>query len=215
MNQIQEYLVEDNAYHRGRIHARFTSIPNLITVARHFAPPKQITLAYLVMTCVHESGDHDNPMIGCAWNERDTEPDGQHYYGVPMISDAEARRYGRTGPQMHDPLAALEVLCNLATDHLAPILRAAGRAATRGLPFIVGDVPAYLAYAHNAGLGRERTPIPGQHQGALESIFVYGLDWSRFEHGNSTMPIVAHRYGRDCIDGGKLGALLQKASSAP
>lgn len=213
MSQIQEYLLDDGTYVRGREHARFISIPNLIAIASRFVPPRGITLAYLVMTCVHEAGDRDEPMTGIAWNERDTEADGKRYYGVAMIDEEEARRYGRTGPEMHDPAAALEVLCELATEHLGPILRAGGHAAGRGLPFVIDDVPAYLALAHNEGLGSE-----SNGRGALGTIALHGLDWcgtGGYEERNPTRPIVAHRYGRDCVDGGKLAALLQNTSSAP
>lgn len=208
MSQVQEYRLDDGTYVRGREHAKYISARDLLSLSLRLVGPV-ITPAYAVLTCVHEAGDRDKPMLGAAWNQRDTEPDGKHYYGAAMISEEEANRKGFTGVDMHDPSRALIVLASLATDHLGPIIHAGGRAAhERGLPFIVEHIPAYLAYAHNAGLGTERAPLPGHPQGALESIFVHGVDWSRFETGNPGLPIVAHRYGRDCIDGGKLWPLL-------
>lgn len=212
MSQIQEYRLDDGTYVRGNQHAKYVSARELLTLAMRLVAPV-ITPRYAVLTCIHEAGDRDNPLIGAAWNQRDTEPDGKRYYGPAMIDEEEANRHGRTGVEMHDPSLALVVLAALATEHLTPIIRAGGHAAhDRGLPFVIPDIPAYLAYAHNAGLGTERPPIHGHPQGALESIFMHGVDWTRFEVGNPGMTIVTHRYGRDCIDGGKLWPLLFPAT---
>lgn len=213
MSQIQEYRLDDGTYVRGREHAKYIGARELLTLALRLVAPV-ITPRYAVMTFIHEAGDRDKPMLGAAYNERDTEADGKRYYGGAMISDEEAHRHGFTGPDMHDPTKAMVVIGALASEHLTPIIRAVGNAThDRGLPMIISDIPAYLAYAHNAGLGTERAPIPGHPQGALETIFLHGLDWKGFEDRNPAMPIVTHRYGRDCIDGGKLWPLLFPAAA--
>jgi hypothetical protein len=52
------------------------------------------------------------------------------------------------------------------------------------------DVWAYLALAHNQGLGA-----------ALKTIRTYGLDWDAYKKRNPTMTGIIE-YGDDCISGG-------------
>jgi hypothetical protein len=127
-------------------------------------------------------------------NERDTEPSGFQSWGVFQVSVDEARSVRVDGD-----------LLNLETN-VRVMLRLAhrNRMALRAALNLSEDewpdpphMPAYLAFAHNAGLwgsGEGGSPV-----GAVHSVLKNGMDWDAFEKRNTALRIVTSRYGRDCL----------------
>jgi hypothetical protein len=133
-------------------------------------------------------------------NELDTEPSGFQSGGLLQLDSDEAKAAGRPKAVLYDLDDACFVFANRCEFRLDTILAAAD------LDEPTPDVWAYLAIAHNQGLGRFATAArrkPGEHPGALGSIADYGLDWPAYKARN---PQYAHNmipYGDDCISGGE------------
>jgi hypothetical protein len=156
-----------------------------------------IDARYFVGTCFHEAG--------CV-NEWDTEvatascPPGFVSVGAYQIGDEEARRYGFRLEDMADLDKSTECMVRLAEDNRRGIRLAAGLAADvpdpdytdpAGNVWKGGAMRAYLAIAHNHGMGYVKLTISR-----------YKLDWPGFKQRNPTDNIVDHGYGEDCVTGG-------------
>ena len=159
-----------------------------------------ISPRYFVATCFHEAG--------CE-NEFDTEvatrssPQGFQSVGAFQIGEEEARRYHYELVNMLDLGKAADCMVQLAEDNLHGIVSAMdeadklGRANStvyvdpHGVEWVDGGLRAYLAIAHNHGMGYVRLTI---HR--------YGLDWARYKARNPLDLIVKHGYGEDCVTGG-------------
>lgn len=152
---------------------------------------------YFVATCFHEAG--------CT-NEWDTEiatdraPFGFVTVGAFQISQEEAEKYNRKLEDMLDLDKASDVFVRLAESNRAAIRSAAGipeRAPdpdymdADGIVWKGGTIRAYLAIAHNKGVGFVRSTIKN-----------YGLDWNSYKKRNPTDRIVSNLYAEHCITGG-------------
>lgn len=151
---------------------------------------------YFVATCFHEAG--------CT-NEWDTEiaspscPEGFVSVGAYQIGAEEAQRFAFTLEDMLDLDKASKCMVHLA-EHNRLMLRNYAKLGSavdpdytdeHGKVWPGGNMRAYLAIAHNKGLGY-----------AKKTIERYGLDWSAYKRRNPTDNLVAHGYGEDCITGG-------------
>lgn len=152
---------------------------------------------YFVGTCFHEAG--------CS-NEWDTEiatassPSGFQSVGAYQIGDEEARAYGFQLVDMLDFDKATTCMIKLA-EHNRIALRGFAKIAadasdpdyvdTKGKTWTAGAMRAYLAIAHNHGLGYARMTIGN-----------YGMNWGSYKVRNPNDDIVAHAYGEDCATGG-------------
>lgn len=152
---------------------------------------------YFVGTCEHESS--------CT-NEWDTEvatqscPPGFVSVGAYQIGDEEARRYGFKLEDMLDLDKASECMVRMAEDNRRGIRIAAGIAPEApdpdytdptGTVWKGGAMRAYLAIAHNHGMGYARLTIQRNK-----------LDWPGYKVRNPADHIVDHGYGEDCVTGG-------------
>lgn len=152
---------------------------------------------YYVGTCFHEAG--------CS-NEWDTEiatascPAGFQSVGAYQIGEEEAQTYGFTLADMLDFEKATECMVKLAERNRMLLRRYAQLAAsardpdytdTKGVVWKGGTMRAYMAIAHNHGLGYAQTTINR-----------YGMNWQAYKERNPTDNIVCHGYGEDCVTGG-------------
>ncbi len=152
---------------------------------------------YHVATCFHEAG---------CLNEWDTEiatascPPGFVSVGPYQIGDEEARRYGFRLEDMIDLDKATECMVRMAEDNRRSLRTAAELSDITPDPDHVdlnsrrwpgGVMRAYLAIAHNKGMGFARLTIQR-----------YRMDWLSYKERNPTDNIVDHGYGDDCITGG-------------
>lgn len=152
---------------------------------------------YYVGTCFHEAG---------CLNEWDTEvatascPPGYVSVGPFQIGDEEARRYGFRLEDMLVLDKASECMIRLAEDNRRNLRVAAGLSGSAPDPDLVdaggrrwpgGTMRAYLAVAHNKGMGFARLTIQR-----------YGMDWLGYKERNPHDDLVDHGYGDDCVTGG-------------
>lgn len=152
---------------------------------------------YYVATCFHEAG---------CLNEWDTEvatgscPPGFVSVGPYQIGDEEARRYGFRLEDMINLDKATECMVRMAEDNRRGLRTAAGLSDATPDPDHVdlngrrwpgGVLRAYLAIAHNKGMGFARLTIQR-----------YRMDWISYKERNPTDNIVDHGYGDDCVTGG-------------
>lgn len=152
---------------------------------------------YFVGTCFHEAG--------CS-NEWDTEvatqscPPGFMSVGAYQIGDEEARRYGFRLTDMLDFDKSTECMVRMAEDNRRGLRFAAGITTDAPDPDYTdasgnlwkgGAMRAYLAIAHNHGMGFARLSITRNK-----------LDWPRYKASNPRDNIVDHGYGEDCVTGG-------------
>lgn len=152
---------------------------------------------YFVGTCFHESG--------CT-NEFDTEvatatcPPGFQSVGAFQIGAEEATHFSFTLADMLDLTKATLCMVRLAESNRNQLRLAAKLSPTHPDPDYIdeedthwtgGTMRAYLAIAHNHGIGYSRA-----------TIAKYGMDWSAYKKRNPTDNIVSHHYGEDCITGG-------------
>lgn len=150
---------------------------------------------YFVGTCFHESG--------CT-NEWDIEiatassPNGFQSVGAYQIGDEEAQRYGFMLTDMLDFDKATECMVRLARDNMMGLIAAPSTHASthdytdaKGTFWKDGGLRAYMAIAHNHGMGYAR-----------ETIKDYGLNWAAYKARNPQDNIVSHSYGEDCVTGG-------------
>jgi hypothetical protein len=135
-----------------------------------------IPLHYVFGTAQHESA--------FAVNERDTEPSGFQSLGIFQLSLEEARDEGFPNADLLTLEDSCKVFASLCDYRLHTILRVAGLSAP------IPDVWAYLALAHNQGLGA-----------CIKTIKLHDLDWSGYIQRNPTLTGIA-AYGNDCITGG-------------
>jgi peptidoglycan hydrolase-like protein with peptidoglycan-binding domain len=152
---------------------------------------------YYVGTCFHEAG--------CT-NEWDTEiatascPSGFQSVGAYQIGAEEATTYGFQLVDMLDFGNATTCMIKLAEYNRSRLRTFAGLTpgmpdpdyvAPNGTTWTAGTMRAYLAIAHNHGLGY-----------AQITIARYGMYWPAYKIRNPTDDIVAHGYGEDCATGG-------------
>lgn len=211
MDRLVEYRLPDGTFTTNRAAAQVVSPALLILFCRANVDPR-IPATYVVETFEHEAD--------FVYNTRETEPTGHEppgatrpqglvTHGGAQITAAEGASVDTKLEELYDPLKAALAIVKLALLHLPRLQAAALAARDRGLPYVPGDMPAYLAYAHNDGMG-EGQPT----NGAIPTIQNFGLDWTRFEGRNPNMRIVrrprdGRRYGRDCITGGPRWAMWQ------
>lgn len=195
-HRLEEYVLDD-----GRPPTRNRSAAQRVTgqqvLDAVLAAQKATGLAnidprYYVGTCFHEAG--------CV-NEWDTEvatascPPGFVSVGAYQIGQEEAERFGFKLEDMLDLEKSSECMVRLAEANRKAI-RAAAKLAD-GVPdpdygtWAGGSMRAYLAAAHNHGVGFIR-----------QAIARWGVDWAKYKAARPTDNIVAHGYGEDCITGG-------------
>lgn len=153
-----------------------------------------VPLHYFVATAEEESSH--------ALNLHYQEPPGTdppETFGVYQISASEAARYGVRPEQMYELGPATSVMVSLARLHLDQIAWACAAQGYRELP--VPDLWAYLAIAHNQGIGTYA--LDGG--GALGTIRRNGVDWAAYKIRNAHLglPIITNGYGDSCLDGGE------------
>lgn len=117
-------------------------------------------------------------------NEVDVEETGFTSMGVFQLSLEEASQARRPDANLLTLADSVDVLAFVAEERLAAILKAAG------LERPSLDTWAYLALAHNQGLGA-----------CLKTIREHGLDWSGYKARNPQLAAMA-AYGDDCVSGG-------------
>ncbi len=152
---------------------------------------------YYVGTCFHEAG---------CLNEWDTEvatascPPGFVSVGPYQIGDEEARRYGFHLEDMIDLDKATACMVRMSEDNRRSLRATASLSDRAPDPSYVdlsgqhwpgGMMRAYLAIAHNKGMGFARLTIQR-----------FKMDWTSYKERNPTDDIVDHGYGDDCITGG-------------
>ena len=152
---------------------------------------------YHVATCFHEAG---------CLNEWDTEiatascPPGYVSVGPYQIGDEEARRYGFALEDMLDLGKATECMVRMTEDNRRGLRATASLSESAPDPdyvdpssrrWVGGTMRAYLAIAHNKGMGFARLTIQR-----------YGMDWTAYKERNPHDSIVDHGYGEDCVTGG-------------
>ncbi len=199
-HRLEEYVFDDgrpptqNRAYATRLTGQL--VLDVITRAQAELGLTNIDPRYFVGTCFHESG--------CT-NEWDTEVatascvTGFMSVGAFQIGEEEAKRFGF----MLDDMLELDKACRCMVQ-LAEANRTGLRTAAqlgdlpdldytdaKGALWRAGTMRAYLAIAHNHGLGY-----------AQRTITAYGMDWAKYQARNPTDNIVAHGYGEDCVTGG-------------
>ncbi len=211
--RLEEYVLDGNPPTRNRACAvRVTGqqVFDAITKAQADLGMEEISPRYFVGTCFHESG--------CT-NEWDTEiatassPAGFVSVGAFQIGQEEAARYGFTLADMLDLDKASRCMVQLAGDNRkalrgyaklpegtpdpsyedtrGELAASSPTASAPGTIWVAGTMRAFLAIAHNHGLGF-----------AHQWIAANGMDWAKYKSLRPTDNIVAHGYGVDCITGG-------------
>jgi hypothetical protein len=198
--RLEEYVRDGIVPSTDRASAlRVTGVQVLATVLAQQVDlgPPNIDPRYYVGTCFHESG--------CS-NEWDTEiatassPNGFQSVGAYQIGEEEAQTYGFQLIDMLDLAKATVCMIKLAEHNRSALRKFAGfddtasdpdYADLQGVVWKGGTMRAYLAIAHNHGLGY-----------AQKTIKTYGMDWGRYQARNPTDNIVQHLYGEDCVTGG-------------
>lgn len=152
---------------------------------------------YYVGTCFHESG--------CE-NEWDTEIatasciPGFVSVGAYQIGREEALRFGFALDDMLDLTKATNCMIMLAEANrrairayanLTPNVPDPDYTDPSGHVWTAGSMRAYLAIAHNHGVGY-----------AKQTILAHGIDWAAYKARNPADKIVSHGYGEDCVTGG-------------
>lgn len=200
--RLQEYVLPDGpptTDRRRAVYVKGQQVYDAVIKAQHAHEMREIDPRYFVGTCFHEAG--------CT-NEWDTEiatkscPEGFVSVGAFQIGHEEAKAYGFELADMLDLEKASSCMVQMAQHNLSQIIAAAAMAAGRGKSnafdceeggelWTNGGLRAYLAIAHNHGVGYVRATIAN-----------YGLDWGRYKQRNPTDHIVDHGYGTDCVTGG-------------
>ena len=195
-HRIEEYVRDDgNPPTQNRAYAR--RVTGAEVLAAVFAAQQTTGLVnidprYYVGTCFHEAG--------CV-NEWDTEiatassPAGFVSVGAFQIGQEEAERFGFKLEDMLDLEKSAECMVRLAEANRTAIRAAAKLPPTTPDPdygtWIGGSMRAYLAAAHNHGVGFIR-----------QAIAYWGIDWAKYKAARPNDNIVSHGYGEDCITGG-------------
>ena len=170
----EEYVQPDGTRLRSRQRgARMVSPGYIAELA--IVESRRIPVKYFVASAERESS--------FATNEVDTEPNGYISEGLYQLSKSEASDVGMAGADLLDPVLSTRVFAKLQERRLSAIAKLTGNVLKEP------DVWAYLAIAHNQGLGA-----------CLKTIKMYGLDWKEYKARNPTSRICA--YGDACISGG-------------
>lgn len=145
-------------------------------------------------------------------NEKDTEPSGYESFGIFQLGTEEQTQVGMGRTNLYALDDSVLVMGALAQNRLSRI-----EVATHALSYHEPDLWAYLAVAHNQGLGA-----------CLKTINLHGIDWTKYKQRNlddankalaaaqelgDAIAIAAARdklawwldvfsYGDDCISGG-------------
>lgn len=124
--------------------------------------------------------DHES-----AWklDEQTVETTGAVALGLFQILNGEVAQHGDVGAFLVDIDRQAELMVERTEDNRARIREAAGVPADALDPW---DTGAYLALAHNEGIGA-----------ALQTIEAYGMDWDAYKARNPGRRINA--YGDDCL----------------
>lgn len=194
-HRLEEYVLVEGAPTQNRVYAIRVSgqqVLDAVLAAQKATGLANIDPRYYVGTCFHEAG--------CV-NEWDTEvaspscPPGFVSVGAYQIGQEEAERFGFKLEDMLDLEKSTECMVHLAEANRAAIRAAAKLANDTPDPaygtWIAGAMRAYLAAAHNHGVGFIR-----------QAIANWGIDWDKYRAARPTDLIVAHGYGQDCITGG-------------
>lgn len=199
-SRIEEYIrdgLPPTTDRRAAVALTGQQVLDAVTRAQAHLGLTAIDPRYYVATCFHEAG---------CLNEWDTEiatsscPPGFVSVGPYQIGDEEARRYGFHLEDMVDLDKATECMVHMAEDNRRGLRTAAGLSDAAQDPDHVdlngrrwpgGVLRAYLAIAHNKGMGFARLTIQR-----------YRMDWLSYKERNPTDNIVDHGYGEDCITGG-------------
>lgn len=149
---------------------------------------ERIPAQYAVGTAQHESD--------FSLNEVDTEPSGFRSLGLFQLSSEERLHSPRPMADLLTLEGSCAVLAYVAERRLDAIIRIAGFDPAGALP---ADVWAYLALAHNQGLGAcERT------------LNTHRLAWSAYKLRNPQLANLG-AYGDDCISGGERWPEVERA----
>ncbi len=144
--------------------------------------------------------------LGCAMhesnfalNEIDTEPSGYCSMGIYQLGDEEMKETGfpvsrKAGSAVYTLEGSTRMMVRLCESRFERLSHAANWCPP--LP----DVWAFLAVAHNLGLGA-----------AIKSVNSHGMNWQAFVDRNPGLAALG-RYGDDCISGGEHWA---EANPAP
>lgn len=199
-SRVEEYVRDDlppTTDRRAAVLLTSQQVLDAVIRAQTRLSQTAIDPRYYVATCFHEAG---------CLNEWDTEvatgscPPGFVSVGPYQIGDEEARRYGFHLEDMIDLDKATECMVRMAEDNRRGLRAAAGlldatpdpdHVDLNGRRWPGGDLRAYLAIAHNKGMGFARLTIQR-----------YRMDWMLYKKRNPTDNIVDHGYGEDCITGG-------------
>lgn len=138
--------------------------------------PTSLSMRFLVGSAQHESN--------FAINEVDTEVSGFQTFGIFQLSKDEAKEMGSPNADLLDLYTSTRIFCRLMEKRLTSITKASNLTSKE-------DYWAYLAIAHNQGLGA-----------CLKTIKNHGLDWEAYKKRNPKIRIVSSGYGDDCITGG-------------
>lgn len=199
-HRLEEYVLDGGPPTQNRAYAKMVTGQQTLDAVR--AAQAALNLAnidprYYVGTCFHEAG--------CA-NEWDTEvatpssPAGFQSVGAYQIGDEEARRFTYALADMLDFDKATRCMIQLAEANrgglrtyakLQPGTPDPDYTDEHGTLWPGGTMRAYLAIAHNHGMGYAR-----------QTIATYGMNWAAYKTRNPTDNIVSHAYGEDCVTGG-------------
>ncbi len=199
--RLEEYVQPDGMSpttdRRTAIPVTGTEVRDAIMQAQARLSLGNIDPRYFVATCHHEAG---------CLNEWDTEiatiacPVGYVSVGPYQIGEEEARRYGHRLEDMLDLGLASTCMVRLAEDNRRSIRATAGLAGNTpdpdhvdeaGVQWPGGAMRAYLAIAHNKGLGFVRLTVQRNQ-----------INWLAYKERNPYDNLVDHGYGDDCVTGG-------------
>lgn len=200
-HRLEEYVRDDGSPPTtDRAYAKRVTGEQVLDAIRHafvVYMKNAIDERYFVGTVFHEAG---------AANEWDTEvatpsnPTGFVSVGPYQIGQEEAERFGYSLAEMLDLDKASICMTNLANANrtalrfyaqLPPQAPDPDYVSADGTVWKAGTMRAYLAIAHNHGLGY-----------AKATIAAHGMDWAAYKVRNPKDLIVAHGYGEDCVTGG-------------
>lgn len=201
-HRLEEYVMDDGSPPtQNRAFAKRVTgqhVLDAVIAAQQALGLNNIDPRYFVGTCFHEAG--------CA-NEWDTEvatpscPPGFVSVGAFQIGEEEANRFGFQLKDMLDLSSSVSCMIKLAEYNRrqlrgyaaigGPSVPDPDYTDDKGSFWVGGTMRAYLAIAHNHGLGY-----------AAATIKNYGMDWGGYIKRNPLDNIVSHGYGQDCVTGG-------------
>lgn len=199
-SRVEEYVrdgLPPTTDRRAAIMLTGRQVLDAVTAAQERLGLASIDPRYHVGTCFHEAG---------CLNEWDTEiatsscPSGFVSVGPYQIGEEEARRYGFKLEDMTTLDKATECMVRMAEDNRRGLRAAAGLVGVAPDPDYVdavgrswpgGGMRAYLAIAHNKGMGFARLTVSR-----------YRMDWPSYKERNPHDNVVDHGYGEDCVTGG-------------